>query len=371
MRLRTKILGSILAIVAVTVAATLLAVGYDAPCRPVDAGTSGTPTMKAVLHRCYGSADVITIEDVAKPTPRDGQVLVKVRAVSLNALDSHVLHGDPYIVMRFAGGIGSPKNPMLGADFAGTVEAVGKNVTDFMPGDEVFGGAGRFATFAEYVTVYPAFATLARKPANVTFEQAAAVPVAALTALQALRDQGRLRPGQKVLINGASGGVGTFAVEIAKALGAEVTAVCSTKHVDLVRSLGADRVVDYTREDFTRLGERYDLLLDVAGSRSWRACRRVLTPEGTVVVIGGPKHNRLLGPLGHIAAMRLGAVATRGSATFFIASVNEADLVVLGELMQAGQVRPVVDRRYELSETAEAFRYLGEGHAAGKIVVTP
>jgi NADPH:quinone reductase-like Zn-dependent oxidoreductase len=326
--------------------------------------------MKAALHRCYGSADVITIEDVAKPTPRDGQVLVKVRAVSLNALDSHVLHGDPYIVMRFAGGIGSPKNPMLGADFAGTVEAVGKNVTDFMPGDEVFGGAGRFATFAEYVTVYPAFATLARKPANVTFEQAAAVPVAALTALQALRDQGRLRPGQKVLINGASGGVGTFAVEIAKALGAEVTGVCSTHNVQMVREIGADHVFDYTREDFTKSGELYDLIVDIAASRSLAEYRRVLKPDGIYVIVGAAGRGRWLGPLAPALKTLAYAPFASGEFVFFVANLNKPDLLFVTQLMEQGRVRPVIDRTYSLGEIRDAFRYFDEGHARGKIVVT-
>jgi len=370
MRLRTKILGSILAIVAATVAAMLLAVGYDAPCRPVEARPSSTPTMKSVLRRCYGSADVITIEDVAKPTPRDGQVLVKVRAVSLNALDSHVLHGDPYIVMRFAGGIGSPKSPTLGGDFAGTVEAVGKGVTDFMPGDEVLGGSGTLAAFAEYVTVYPAFAALVRKPPNVTFEQAAAVPVAALTALQALRDQGRLRSGQKVLINGASGGVGTFAVEIAKALGAEVTGVCSTRNVQMVREIGADHVFDYTREDFTKSGERYDLIVDIAASRSLAEYGRVLKPDGIYVIVGAAGRGRWLGPLAPALKTLAYAPFASGEFVFFVANLNMPDLLFVAELMEQGRVRPVIDRTYSLGEIRDAFRYFDEGHARGKIVVT-
>jgi len=320
--------------------------------------------MKTIVHDRYGPPDVLTLADCAEPEPAAGEAVVRVRAAAINPADWYGLSGRPWLA-RPTMGLRGPRDGRIGIDVAGTVTAIGDG-TGVHVGDDVFGTAN--GSLAEYAVVKR---KVAPKPPGLTFEDAAAVPVVGITALQGLRDKGGVRPGQKVLVNGASGGVGTFVVQIAKALGAEVTAVCSTKHVDLVRSLGADRVVDYTREDFTRLGERYDLLLDVAGSRSWRACRRVLTPEGPVVVIGGPKHNRLLGPLGHIAAMRLGAVATRGSATFFIASVNEADLVVLGELIQAGQVRPVVDRRYELSETAEAFRYLGEGHASGKIVVTP
>jgi len=208
------------------------------------------------------------------------------------------------------------------------------------------------------------------KPANVTFEQAAAVPIAALTALQGLRDKGQLQPGQKVLINGASGGVGTFAVQIAKALGAEVTGVCSTRNVDLVRSIGADHVIDYTREDFTRNDRRYDLMLDVAGSRSWSECKRVLNPQATLVIVGAPKGNRLIGPLSHIVKVRLAALRSSQRVVFFIAKVNKADMEVLQELLEAGKVTPVIDRRYELSEVADAFRYLGEGHAQGKIVIT-
>ena len=263
-------------------------------------------------------------------------------------------------------GLLKPKSNRLGVDFAGTVEAVGRDVTEFRPGDEVFGRSG---AFAEYVCVR-ADGALALKPANLTFEQAAAVPVAALTALQGLRDKGQIKPGQQVLINGASGGVGTFAVQIAKALGAEVTGVCSTRNVDLARSLGADHVIDYTHEDFTRSDRRYDLMLDIAGSRSWSECRRVLNPQATLVIVGAPKGNPLLGPLSHIGKMRLAAVRSSRKVVFFVAKFNQADMVVLRELLEAGKVTPVIDRRYELSEIADALRYLGEGHARGKIVLT-
>ena len=319
--------------------------------------------MKAIVHDRYGPPDVLRLADCVEPEPAAGEAIVRVRAAAINPADWYGLSGRPWLA-RPTMGLRWPRDGRIGIDVAGTVAAVGDG-TSLRVGDDVFGTAR--GSLAEYATVTH---KVAAKPPSLAFEDAAAVPVAGITALQGLRDKGGVRPGQKVLVNGGSGGVGTFAVQIAKALGAEVTAVCSTKHVDLVRSLGADLVVDYTREDFTRLGERYDLLLDVAGSRGWRECRRVLTPGGTVVLIGGPKRNRLLGPLGHIAGMCLGALATRGSARFFVASVNEADLVVLRELIDAGRVRPVVDRRYELSDTAEAFRYLGEGHAAGKIVVT-
>jgi NADPH:quinone reductase-like Zn-dependent oxidoreductase len=253
----------------------------------------------------------------------------------------------------------------MGTDFAGTVEAVGKGVTDLQPGDEVFGG--RSGSLGEYVCVRVG---VARKPANLTFEEAAAVPVAAITALQALRDHGDLQPGQRVLINGASGGVGTFAVQIAKALGAEVTAVCSTRNVELVHSLGADHVIDYTRDDFTQSGVQYDLLFDNAGTRSWRECVRVLKPDGRFVLVGGPKKNRLLGPMGHTARIKLRATASRRKATFFLAKINRADLAVLRELLEAGKVKPVVEKRYDLSNSAEALRYMGEGHAQGKVVIS-
>jgi NADPH:quinone reductase-like Zn-dependent oxidoreductase len=290
-------------------------------------------------------------------------VLVRVRAASLNPVDLYELTGTPTLA-RIRGGLSKPKSSDLGVDFAGTVETVGTNVTRFRPGDDVFGRSG---AFAEHVCVRDA---VAAKPANLTFEQAAAVPVAGLTALQGLRDKGQLRPGQRVLVNGASGGVGTFAVQIARALGAEVTGVCSTGNVEIVRSLGTDHVIDYTVEDFTRNERRYDLLLDVAGSRSWSECRRVLDPQATLVIVGAPKGSRLLGPLGHIARMRLAAWRSSQKAVLFIAKLTPEDLTALGELLEAGTVSPVIDRRYELGDAADAYRYLGEGHAKGKIVVT-
>jgi NADPH:quinone reductase-like Zn-dependent oxidoreductase len=301
-----------------------------------------------------------------KPMPADDEVLVRVRAASLNMADWYAVAGRPY-VGRAQMGLRKPKSNRLGVDYAGTVEVVGKNVTEFRPGDEVFGG--RDGAYAEYVCAREERA-IVLKPADVTFEEAAAVPVAAITALQGLRDKGQLQPGQKVLINGASGGVGTFAVQIAKALGAEVTGVCSTRNVDLVRSLGADHVIDYTQEDFTRSDERYDLMLDIAGSRSWSACRRVLNPEATLVLVGGPKANRLFGPLGHVIRLRLGGLLARRKVVFFIAKFNKADMLVLRELLEAEKVTPVVEKTYDLTEIADALRHIGEGHAQGKIVIT-
>ena len=321
--------------------------------------------MIAAVRDRFGPPEVVELREIDRPVPSDEELLVRVRAFSLNIADWYGVTGRPY-VGRALTGLLKPKSNRLGVDFAGTVEAVGEDVTRFRPGDEVFGG--RNGAFAEYVCVREDRAVVT-KPANVTFDEAAAVPVAALTALQGLRDKGQLVPGQRVLVNGASGGVGTFAVQIAKVLGAEVTAVCSTANVETARSLGADHVVDYTREDFTRSARRYDLLFDVAGSRSWWDLRRVLQPRATVVVAGGPKTNRLVGPLGHVVNIRVSAVRSGRKVVFFIAKFNKPDLETLRELLEAGKIASVVDRRYELSEIADALRYLGEGHARGKIVI--
>jgi NADPH:quinone reductase-like Zn-dependent oxidoreductase len=321
-------------------------------------------TMKAIVRDTYGSPDVLELREIEKPELTDDGVLVRVRAASVNRGDWYALTG--LYVGRPQMGLRKPKSRLIGGDFAGTVEAVGSDVTEFRPGDEVFGG--RTGAFAEYVCARAR--SVALKPAHLTFEEAAAVPVAALTALQGLRDRGHIQPGQKVLINGASGGVGTFAVQIAKALGAEVTAVCSTKNVDLVRSIGADHVVDYTREDFARSEQRYDLMFDNAGSRSWSACQRVLNPHATVVLVGGQMGNRLLGPLGHVVKMRLAALGSSRNVVFFVAKFNKPDMEVLRELLEEGKMTPVIDRRYELSGIADALRYMGDGHAQGKIVIT-
>jgi len=319
--------------------------------------------MKAIRRDAFGPPDVLELRDVDRPAPTDDGVLVRVHAASLNKSDWYDLVGRPWVARPMMG-LRRPKSQAVGGDFAGTVEAVGRDVTDFKAGDEVFGV--RSGALAEYVNVINA---VAAKPANLTFEEAAALPVAALTALQGLRDKGNLQPGQKVLVNGASGGVGTFAVQIAKALGAEVTAVCSTRNVDRARELGADRVVDYTREDFTRSGEQYDLLLDVAGTRSWRATKRVLRRGGTLVIIGAPTGTRLLGPLSHIIRVKLAALGGGRTVVFFVAKLNREDLATLRELCEAGKLRPFVERRYELADAADAFRQLGTGHAQGKLVL--
>lgn len=316
------------------------------------------------MHRGYGSPDVLELVDVEKPSPAEDEVLVRVRAASVNPADWYSMTGLP--IARPQSGLRRPKNGRIGVDLAGVVEAVGTAVTDFTPGDEVYGA--RTGAFAEFVCVKNA---LAPKPARLTFEQAAAIPVAALTALQGLRDKGGLEPGHRVLINGASGGVGTFAVQIAKALGAaHVTGVCSTRHADNVRSLGADRIVDYTQEDFTRLDERFDLLLDVAGTHSYRAYRRVLEPSGRLVIVGAPQGNRVVGPLAHVLKVKGAALGRSPKVTFFIAKLNRDDLLVINGMVKAGTVTPLIDRTYPLAEIAEAMAYLGEGHARGKIVVS-
>ncbi len=319
--------------------------------------------MKAIVYREYGSPDVLRCEDVAKPTPAENEVLVRVRAAALNPLDCHLIRGA--YVMRPMTGLRRPRMTRSGADFAGEVEAVGGNVTRFQPGDAVFGAVR--GAFAEYVCAPES--RLAKKPANLTFEQAAALPVAGLSALQGLRDKGRIQAGQKVLINGAAGGVGTFAVQIARSFGATVTGVCSTANVELVRSIGADHVVDYTRNDFTQSGERYDLMLDCVGNRSMSACRRVLTPRGTFVVVGMKPGSRGMGLIAHLLDVLVSSWFVSQNIVFFLASVNPGDLDVLAELIETNKLTPVIDRRYSLDEVPEAFRYLNEGHARGKVVI--
>jgi len=321
--------------------------------------------MKAIVYTKYGAPDVLELKEVEKPTPKDDEVLVKVHAVSANAADLHLLRGDPFL-FRLMSGLLKPKNTILGADIAGRVEAVGKNVKEFQPGDEVFGdisACGR-GGFAEYVCAREN--ALVLKPACLTFEQAAAVPMAAVTALQGLRDKGQIQPGQKVLINGASGGVGTFAVQIAKSFGAEATAVCSTRNVAMARSIGADHVIDYTQEDFTKNGQRYDLILAANGYHPISAYKRALSPKGMYVMTGGSGAQMfqamLLGPL----------ISMTGSKKMgnLLAKPNQKDLVFVKELLEASKVVPVIDRLYTLSEVPEAIRYLEEGHAKGKVVIT-
>jgi NADPH:quinone reductase-like Zn-dependent oxidoreductase len=325
------------------------------------------PAMRALVCRRPGPPDVLEVAEVEKPAVPDDGVLVRVHAAAVNPVDFFPLTSVHYAGRLLAGRL-RPRPAVVGTDFAGTVEAVGRGVTGFRPGDEVLGG--RPGALAEYVCV-PERAGVVRKPANLTFEQAAAVPVAALTALQAVRDHGRVRVGQRVLVNGASGGVGTFAVQLARVFGGEVTAVCSPRNVDLARALGADTVVDYTREDFTRSDRRHAVMLDVAGSRSWSECRRVLAPGGTYVAVGGSAHTVFGGwrTLRHLAGVRLASIASGQRAVLYVASVRKPDLLVLCDLLEAGRIEPVIDRRYPLDEAVAAFRYLGEGHARGKVVI--
>jgi NADPH:quinone reductase-like Zn-dependent oxidoreductase len=327
-----------------------------------------THPMKAIVYCDYGLPN-LKLEEVEKPVPNEDQILVKVRAASVNPYDWHFVEGTPKIMRMMGVGLRKPKDTRLGVDFAGTVEAVGKNVTMFKPGDEVFGG--KTGAFAEYVC-RRAEGAVALKPANISFEQAASVNIAGITALQAIRDKGKVQAGQKILINGASGGVGTFAVQIAKLFGADVTGVCSTRNVDMVRSLGADHVIDYTKEDFTKAEQRYDVILDNVINRSLLECRRVLTPKGKYVMIGGggPNEQGVIGPLANpIKAMLLSPFVSQEMG-MMMADTNQKDLTVLADLMQSGKVKPVIDRTYKLSEVPEAIRYLEQGHARGKVIIT-
>jgi len=318
--------------------------------------------MKAVIHESYGLPEVLKIVELEKPEVPDDGVLVGVRASSVNIAEWYGMTG--LFIARLFGGLFKPKDTRLGADFAGVVESVGKDVSDFKPGDEVFGGRG--GAYAEYVTVKKA---IAHKPANVSFEQAAAVPTAAITALQGLRDYGKIQPGHKVLINGASGGVGSFAIQVAKAFGTEVTAVCSTKNVAHARSLGADHVIDYTKEDFTRNGQKYDLLFNVNGSKSWSAYKRVLKPDATFVLVGGPR-TPLIGPMSLLVKMKIAMLGSSQKFAFFIAQFNREDMQVLKDLLETGKLKPFVERTYPMASIAEAMNHVGMGHAQGKIVVT-
>jgi NADPH:quinone reductase-like Zn-dependent oxidoreductase len=324
--------------------------------------------MKAVAYHDYGGPEVIRQVEIEKPTPADDQILVKVHAAAVNPLDWHLMHGTPYL-MRVAIGLRKPKSIRLGVDYSGTVEAVGGSVTRFTIGDTVFGGAT--GALAEYLTVL-ADGSVVRKPENLTFEQAAAVNVAGKTALQALRRKAQVQPGQTVLINGASGGVGTFAVQLAKTFGANVTGVQSTRNLELVRSLGADHVIDYTTQDFTATTERYDVIIDNVGNRSLAEFRRVLTPKGKYVLVGGGgvDDHTWVGPFGRIAQMLIVSRFVSQEIGVFLASANRDDLQMLADLMATGKVTPVIDRCYPFTEAAAAMRYLESGRARGKVIVT-
>jgi NADPH:quinone reductase-like Zn-dependent oxidoreductase len=365
MTLRYKILGTVAIVLLAVVVAVAIVLSHNSPCGPAPALSGHASRMKAIVYRCYGPPGVLKYEDVDQPTPADDQLLVRVHAASVNPLDWHYMRGTPY-VMRLEVGLGAPTDSSMGVDFSGTVAAVGKRVTRFKVGDDVFGG--RDGAFAQYVVISETGA-VALKPGNLTFEQAAAAPVAALTALQALRDKGQVKTGQKVLINGASGGVGTFAVQIAKSLGAEVTGVCSTHNVELVKSLGADHVIDYTRADFTQGTERYDVIVDNVGNHSLMDYRRVMTPQGIFVIVGGPKGD-WIGPLSGPLKAKVLAPFVSQKFEFFIASLARADLDILRDLMQNGKVTPVIDRTYPLTDVPAAMQYLETGHVRGKVIIT-
>lgn len=365
--LRRRIMLSLLAVLALAIAVFAYALSHESACEPAPALTPEVPTMKAVVRRCYGPPEVLVLETIGKPVPADNELLVRVHAASVNPVDWHSVRGEPYL-MRLDYGFGAPANPRVGTDFAGTVEAVGKDVTKFKPGDEVFGG--RNGALAEYITITEG-GNVAVTPAGFSFEQAAAVNVAGLTALQTLRDRAALEPGQKVLINGASGGVGTFAVQIAKALGAEVTGVSSTRNLELVRSLGADHVIDYTQQDFTQGGTQYDVVMDNVANRGILEVRRVLKPEGKLILIGGggpdasPWYGAFKAPL---KALFVSWFVDQDM-SMFISHHSGEDLATIAGLMQEGKVIPVIDRTYPFAEIVEAMTYLETGRARGKVVV--
>jgi NADPH:quinone reductase-like Zn-dependent oxidoreductase len=337
-------------------------------CDKKNAAAPANP-MKAIVRCDYGLAN-LKLEDIEKPTPADDQILVRVHAVSVNPYDWHFVEGTPYVMRGIGVGLRKPKDIRLGVDFAGTIEAVGKNVTLFKPGDDVFGG--RDGAFAQYVC-RRAMGSVALKPAGLTFEQAASINIAGITALQGVRDKGKVQPGQKVLINGASGGVGTFAVQLAKNFGAEVTGVCSTRNVELVQSLGADHVIDYTKEDFTKGDQHYDVILDNVANHSLSECRRVLTPNGIYVLIGGGGVNEqgFIGAIGKALNAAVYSHFVKQKMGMMMADPSTKDLTLLGEMVQSGKLRTVIDRTYNsLSEIPDAIRYLEEGHARGKVVIT-
>jgi len=365
MKLRYKILNGVLGVVVIGIAGVMIAVSHDSPCPPVPPLAEGADSMHAVMNRCYGVPTGVRIETVAKPKPGDGQVLIKVRASSVNPAEWYTVSGKPYIV-RLMGGIGAPKDSRAGYDVAGVVEAVGPGVSSFKPGDEVFGGA--WGAYAQYAIGRET--RIIKKPPELSFEDAAAIPIAAMTALQGLRDQGHLAAGKKVLINGASGGVGTYGVQIAKAFGAEVTGVCSTRNVEMVRSLGADHVVDYTKENFTKTSERYDLILDNVGTQTFKDMASIMKADGIIVVVGGSKKGPFLGPIKRIGWSKLAQPFIDPQIKFYLAEVNKADLELVAKLAVEGKLRSVIDRRYPLEQTGAALEYLGLGHARGKVVIT-
>ncbi len=364
MKLRYRIALGLLVLVLSAVAALALTISYDASCPSEPLADPGETSMRAVIYRCYGSPDVLELVEIARPVPADNEVLVRVHAAGVNPYDWHFMRGSPYF-MRLMTGIGSPEDRRLGVDFAGTVESVGADVTRFRPGDEVFGGAT--GAFADYVTVADDGA-IAHKPARVSFDEAAGVGIAGVTALQALRDAGGVKAGEKVLINGASGGVGTFAVQIARRFGADVSGVCSTRNVDMVRRIGADRVFDYKKENYTEGDHSFDLIVDMVGNHPPSSNLRVLSPDGTLVLVGGPSGD-WIGPLMPSIKARLMSPFVDEEIVTLLARLDGDDFRLLADLMEQGAVTPQIDRRYRLDEIAEAITYSESGRARGKIII--
>ena len=364
MKLLKKIALGFLVVIGAGIAALAVTISYTSDCPPAPAVAADGETMRAVVHRCYGGPEVLSLEEVPKPVPVGNEVLIRVHTAAVNPLDWHYMRGSPYL-MRLESGIGAPDNPKVGVDFAGTVESVGADVTRFDVGDAVFGG--KSGAVAEYVLM-PEDWAIAHKPDNVTFEQAASLPIAAITALQALRDKGGLQSGERVLINGASGGVGTFGVQIARAYGAEVHGVCSTRNVEMVTALGADRVFDYTQENYTESGERYDLIVDLVGNHSPSANLDVLADDGTLVIVGGAKGDWLAPMIGPLKAMIMSPFVDQ-EMTMLLAAMNAEDLATLADLLESGEVVPRIDRRFSLEEVPDAIRYSETGRARGKIIV--
>ena len=361
---RMKVIAVAVLLAMIAIVGFNVAIQYDAPCPQLSQSLQRGEQMKAITYRCYGGPEVLQLETVSKPVPAADEVLVKVHAAGLNPHDWHYVRGTPYLV-RTQSGFGAPANPRLGVDFAGTIEAVGDGVTRFRPGDAVFGFAN--GSFAEYVVLKQS-GPLATKPANLTFEEAAATPIAALSALQALRDKGHVRPGHKVLINGASGGVGTFAVQLAKSMGAEVTGVCSERNAQLVRRLGADHVIDYAKQDFTEGDARYDVIIDNVVNHSLSAYRRVLNAGGIHVVVGA-SDDKWWGPVKPVMQQKFLLPLSSKKSVLFLADYNAQDLNVLKESFEAGRLAPIIDRTYALANLPQAVRYSESGRARGKIVI--
>jgi len=364
MKLRYKIINGFLGIFVLAIISLVITLSYTSDCTDIPTTEPSENKIKAVAHYCYGASELLVVEWIDKPVPADNEVLVKVYRAGVNPLDYHLMRGTPYF-MRLGRGIGKPERTIMGADFAGVVEAVGKNVTKFKPGDAVFGG--RRGAYSQYLTIGEDSA-IVLKPENVSFDESGVVAVAAITALQALRDQGKIKAGEKVLINGASGGVGTFAVQIAKAMGAQVAGVSSARNIAMVKSLGADRVFDYKTEDYTQSGEKYDVIIDMISNHSISKNRDVLAPDGRYVIVGGSKGN-WLGPLANPLAAMIMDPFVEQELKFFVANFNQEDFEYLAELMATGKMKPQIDRHYKLDEIADAITYSESRRARGKIVI--